>query len=261
MPSASAPIRIGLQIPQYGADWPSLLAAAREADAIGADALFNWDHFFGPGDTDVPSFECWTVLAAWAASTTRIDLGPLVNSIGYRNPDLVADMARTLDHVAGGRAILGLGSGFKERDYSEYGYPFGTVADRVSDLERGVPRIRRRLARLNPPPINPIRLLIAGAGERRTLRVVAEHADIWHTFADGEDLARKSRVLDAYCEEIGRSPQEIERSVLVSGDPAQSGPELLELGATFFIVSVRDLDLDPVRDWLSWRESLVRDPH
>jgi len=143
MPTASAPIRIGLQIPQYGADWPSLLAAAREADALGADALFNWDHFFGPGDTDVPSFECWTVLAAWAASTTRIDLGPLVNSIGYRNPDLVADMARTLDHVAGGRAILGLGSGFKERDYAEYGYPFGTVADRVSDLERGVPRIRR----------------------------------------------------------------------------------------------------------------------
>jgi probable F420-dependent oxidoreductase len=249
-------IRIGLQIPQFGADWPSFLAAAREADALGADALFNWDHFFGPGDTDLPSFECWTMLAAWAASTTRISLGPLVNSIGYRNPDLVADMARTLDHIAGGRTILGLGSGFKERDYVEYGFPFGTVADRVSDLERGVPRIRERLARLNPPPIKPIPLLIAGSGEKRTLRIVAEHADIWHTFASGDELARKSRVLDQHCEEVGRNPQEIQRSVLVAGDPAQSGPELLELGATFFIVSVRDLDLDPVRAWLSWRESL-----
>jgi hypothetical protein len=103
---SSAPIRIGLQVPQYGTDWPSLLAAAREADVLGADALFNWDHFFGPGDTDVPSFECWTVLAGRAASTTRISLGPLVNCIGYRNPDLVADMARnsTTSPAAGGQS-------------------------------------------------------------------------------------------------------------------------------------------------------------
>ena len=104
------------QYAQYGADWETLLATAREADALGADALFNWDHFFGPKDSDVPSFECWTTLSAWAASTSRIALGPLVNCIGYRNPDLVAEMARTLDHVAGGRTILGVGSGFKERD-------------------------------------------------------------------------------------------------------------------------------------------------
>jgi alkanesulfonate monooxygenase SsuD/methylene tetrahydromethanopterin reductase-like flavin-dependent oxidoreductase (luciferase family) len=159
---SSAPIRIGLQVPQYGTDWPSLLAAAREADVLGADALFNWDHFFGPGDTDVPSFECWTVLAGWAASTTRIKLGPLVNCIGYRNPDLVADMARTLDHIAGGRTILGLGSGFKERDYAAYGYPFGTVADRVSDLARGVadPRTARATQpaahQADPAPDRPV---------------------------------------------------------------------------------------------------------
>ena len=85
------------------------------------------------------------MLAAWAASTSRVMLGPLVNCIGYRNPDLVADMARTVDHVAGGRMILGLGSGFKERDYVEYGYPFGSVASRVDDLENGVVRICRRL--------------------------------------------------------------------------------------------------------------------
>ncbi|HTU29941.1 MAG TPA: LLM class F420-dependent oxidoreductase [Solirubrobacteraceae bacterium] len=248
------PIRIGLQIAQYGADWPAFLDAAREAEALGADALFNWDHFFGPGETNVPSYECWTMLAAWATATSRIDLGPLVNCIGYRNPDLVADMARTVDHIAGGRTILGLGSGFKQRDYREYGYRFGSVADRVNDLESGILRIQKRLKRLDPPPLRPIPLLIAGSGERRTLRLVAEHADIWHTFADADDFVRKSQILDDHCGRIGRDPEEIERSVLVAGDPAASGPQQLDLGVTFFIVSVKDLDLDPVRQWVRWRD-------
>jgi probable F420-dependent oxidoreductase len=248
------PIRVGLQIPQYGAGWPQFLAAAQEAEALGADALFNWDHFFGPRDSDAPSLECWTMLAAWANATSRIALGPLVSCIGYRNPDLVADMARTIDHVSGGRMILGLGSGFKQRDYDLYGYRYGSVADRVADLEAGVPRIRRRLKLLDPPPLGRMPLLIAGSGERRTLRLVAQHADIWHTFADGAEFVRKSQVLDGHCERIGRDPQAIERSVLVGGDPAASGPELLAQGVTLFIVSVRDLDLAPVRDWIHWRD-------
>jgi probable F420-dependent oxidoreductase len=254
MSNRSKSVRIGLQLPQYGADWPALLDAAREAEALGADALFSWDHFFGPGDSESPSFECWTTLAGWAASTSHIALGPLVNCIGYRNPDLVADMARTVDHIAGGRTILGLGSGFKRRDYDAYGYSFGSTASRVSDLEHGVSRIRRRMQLLNPPPLRPIPLLIAGSGERRTLRLIAEHADIWHTFADGEDFIRKARVLDDHCARIGRDPAAIERSVLVGGDPWAAGPELVELGITFFIVLVRDLDLTPVRDWVGWRD-------
>jgi probable F420-dependent oxidoreductase len=254
MPCQSRPIRIGLQIAQYGADWPAFLAGAQQAEAIGADAIFNWDHFFGPKDSDQPSFECWTMLAAWAARTSRIALGPLVSCIGYRNPDLVADMARTIDHVSGGRMILGLGSGFKQRDYVEYGFPFGSVADRVGDLEAGVSRIRRRLALLDPPPLGPMPLLIAGSGERRTLRLVAQHADIWHTFAGGEDFVHKSRILDRHCAQIGRDPELIERSVLVGDDPEAAGPELLAQGVRLFIVSVRDLDLAPVGDWVRWRD-------
>jgi probable F420-dependent oxidoreductase len=255
MANSPRSVRIGVQIPQHSADWPRLLDAARQVEALGADALFAWDHFFGPRDSDVPSFECWTTLAAWAANTSRITLGPLVNCIGYRNPDLVADMARTVDHVARGRTILGLGSGFKERDYIEYGYPFGSLGSRVSDLENGVLRIHRRMERLNPPPIARIPLLIAGSGERRTLRLVAQYADIWHTFADGEDFNRKAHVLDDHCAKIGRDPVEIERSVLVGGDPLTSAPALLELGITFFIVLVNTLDLAPVRDWVEWRDA------
>jgi probable F420-dependent oxidoreductase len=250
----AARIRVGVQIPQCGAEWSAFLAAAQEAEAIGADALFNWDHFFGPGDSDVASLECWTMLAGWAATTSSIALGPLVSCIGYRNPDLLADMARTVDHIAGGRMILGVGSGFKHRDYEEYGYPFGSVADRVTDLEVGVARIRHRLDRLNPSPLGAMPLLIAGSGERRTLRLVARYANIWHTFAEGEEFTRKSRILDAHCVEIGRDPAEIERSVLVGGDPAASGPELLVQGVSLFIVSVRDLDLTAARAWIRWRD-------
>jgi alkanesulfonate monooxygenase SsuD/methylene tetrahydromethanopterin reductase-like flavin-dependent oxidoreductase (luciferase family) len=82
-----------VQLAQYGYTWTALLSSAREAEAMGVDVLFNWDHFFGPGpDSQASNFECWTVLAAWAASTTTIELGPLVSAIGYRNPDLLADM-------------------------------------------------------------------------------------------------------------------------------------------------------------------------
>lgn len=225
---------------------------------MGVDALFNWDHFFGPGvASDACHFECWTVLAAWAASTSRIALGPLVSCVGYRNPDLVADMARTIDHLSNGRFILGMGAGFKERDYFEYGYEFGSVGSRIGDLDSGLQRISRRLSCLHPPPVRPIPILVGGSGEQRTLRLVAEHADIWHTFAEGEAFAHKSRILNRYCEDIGRDPGEIERSALVVGEPADVGRPLHELGATLFIVSVHDrpdIDLAPVRQWLRWRD-------
>jgi probable F420-dependent oxidoreductase len=252
------PIRIGAQIGQYGTTWSSLLAAAKDAETMGVDFLCNWDHFFGPGpSSEAAHLECWTVLAAWAASTSRIELGPLVSAVGYRNPDLVADMARTIDHVSGGRFVLGMGAGFKARDYVEYGFPFGTPADRIADLAAGLARIRLRLGRLNPPPTRPMPILVGGGGERRTLRVVAEHASIWHTFADGEEFAHKSAVLDRYCTEIGRNPTEIERSVLVSGDPTEIGDPFLSLGATLFVVPLHDRpqpSLSPVADWLAWRD-------
>jgi probable F420-dependent oxidoreductase len=195
------------------------------------------------------------MLGAWAEMTTRIQFGPLVSAIGYRNPDLLADMARTLDHVSGGRIILGVGSGFRRAEYEEYGFPFGGPGERVRQLEEGLKRIERRMGRLSPAPTRKIPILVGGGGERKTLAVVARYAGIWNTFAEGEDYARKSRILDEHCARIGRDPAQIERSVLVTGHPGAVGEPLLANGARLFILGVNPpYDLSEIQRWIVWRD-------
>jgi len=257
------PVRIGVQIQPQHADYADIRRAAAEAEDLGVDIIFNWDHFYPLyGDADGKHFECWTMLGAWAEATSRVEIGALVSCNSYRNPELLADMARTVDHISDGRLILGIGSGWFEKDYDEYGYEFGTAGGRLDDLADALPRIEKRLAQLNPAPTRKIPVLIGGGGEKKTLRMVAKHADIWHGFADPETLARKVRILDQHCADVGRDPSEIERSVGVGGGPTaggppeELGPKLLELGATLFTVGVGgpDYDLGTLRSWIAWRD-------
>ncbi len=210
------PIRIAAQLhPQHG-DYRALRDAALRAEELGYDIAYNWDHFHPLyGDPDGAHLECWTVLAAWAEATERIEIGPLVSCTSYRNPNLIADMARTIDRISDGRFILGLGAGWFQRDYDEYGYDFGTAGSRIAGLATAVDAIERRMERLNPPPVRRPPILIAGQGERRTLRVVAEHADGWHAgFPDRPDeLVPKVAALRRWCADVGRDPDEIEWGV------------------------------------------------
>ncbi len=255
-----------MQLQPQHATYAQMRDAVRRAEDTGVDIVFTWDHFFPlHGDADGKHFECWTLLAAWAEQTSRVELGALVTCNSYRNPDLLADMARTIDHISDGRLILGIGAGWFEKDYDEYGYTFGTVGERLDDLRDALPRIESRLAELNPPPTRDLPILIGGGGEKKTLRLVAQHAHIWHTFSVGDELAHKIGVLQGHCDDVGRDIGEIEISVSVgerprSGSapatPQTEGKPLRDLGVSLFTIGVDgpDYDLSTVAQWVAWRD-------
>ncbi|HEY8718794.1 LLM class F420-dependent oxidoreductase [Pengzhenrongella sp.] len=253
------PIRIGAQLQPQHADYAQLRDAVARAEDSSIDILFTWDHFFPlrGGDLNGKHFECWTMLGAWAEQTSRVEIGALVTCNSYRNPDLLADMARTVDHISGGRLLLGIGAGWFQRDYDEYGYEFGTPGTRIADLGQALPRITARWAKLNPPPTRAIPVMIGGGGERKTLRLVAQHADIWHTFGGVDVLVHKSAILAEHCAVVGRDPSEIERSVGVRQRPAEIAGPLVAAGATLFTIGVNGpaYDLTHVREWVAWRDA------
>ena len=249
-------IRVGVQLHPQNTNVRELRAAWKAADALSVDSIFLWDHFYPLyGDPQATHFECYTLLAALAVDTAPAQIGALETCNSYRNPDLLTDMARTIDHLSNGRFILGIGSGWFERDYEEYGYEFGTAGGRLNDLERALPRIAARRTTLTPPPIGAMPLLIGGSGEKRTLRMVAQHADMWNSFGPAEHYAAKNAVLNAHCAAVGRDPNTIERTIAINPHEVAQIPELIDAGASHFIVMIGSpFDFSTLEQALTFRD-------
>jgi alkanesulfonate monooxygenase SsuD/methylene tetrahydromethanopterin reductase-like flavin-dependent oxidoreductase (luciferase family) len=219
--------------PVASQDWPDILALAQHVERTGWDGIWFADHFMPNTDDGAgPCHEGWTTVTALAARVPRLRIGPLV----------VANMAATLDHVSGGRTVLGMGGGWQENEHRAYGIPYHTVGTRLRMLEEACRIIKALLGKertdfdgrhftlrdapLAPKPLQaPLPLMIGGGGEKVTLRIVAELADEWNVWGDVARLRQKASVLDAHCETVGRDPGAIQRSAAVlvhlSDDPAE----------------------------------------
>ncbi|HET7703663.1 MAG TPA: TIGR03560 family F420-dependent LLM class oxidoreductase [Candidatus Limnocylindrales bacterium] len=232
---AHLPVRIGAAFWVQRTDWPSLREAVEAAEEAGADDLWIDDHLLSDeGDPDDPKLEGWSTLAAVAAVTSRAGLGLLVAANTIRNPGLTAKLATTLDHISGGRAILGLGSGWFEQEHDAFGIEFDDgFGERLDRLGESVGIVRRLLdgerfshdgrfytlrdALCAPQPIQAhLPILIGGSGPTKTLPIVARHADRWNAYGSPESIAASDAILRGHCAAIGRNPDEIERTVNVN---------------------------------------------
>jgi probable F420-dependent oxidoreductase len=245
-----ATFQVGVQLHPQEATVDEMRAAWKAADALGLDSIWTWDHFFPLyGNPDANHYEGYTLLAAMAADTEHARLGALVTCNSYRNPNLLADMARTIDLISHGRFILGIGSGWFERDYTEYGYEFGTAPGRLRALGEALPVIEDRIKKLVPPPVGPLPILIGGGGEKVTLRLVAQHAQMWNSFGPPANFAAKNAILDEWCAKVGTDPATIERTVALQPDEIGDWQAYLDAGATHMIVMVgAPYDLGPVEE-------------
>ena len=249
-------MKIGVQIQPQATSVTEMRDAWKAADALGVDSLWTWDHFYPLyGDPDATHFECYSLLAAMAVDTCHATIGALVTCYSYRNPHLLADMARTIDHLSRGRFVLGLGSGWFERDYTEYDYEFGTAPGRLKILEAGLPVVKERLDKLNPGPVNgKIPLMIGGSGEKVTLRLVAEHADMLNTFGPVGNFRRKNDILNEWCAKVGRDPRAIERTVAIEAKDLADADGYAAAGADHLIVMLgAPFNLDSIAEFLAAR--------
>jgi len=225
------------------------------ADRLGYDSLWTWDHLYPiVGSDDGPIFEGWLTLAAWAEATERARIGLMVGANTFRNPALVAKMATTLDHISGGRAVLGIGGAWFETEHRAFGIEFGgSPGERLRWLEEAMQIMRgmlhgeepsgdrfyhARAVRNDPPPIQAhLPILVGGGGEKKTLRIVARYADACNLGGGFETVKRKDAILREHCREVGRDESEIERTAgvgmcVIRDDPAEAERVAAEIFAS-----------------------------
>lgn len=228
-----ARVKLGAALWSQSSTWQGFEDAAVRAERLGFDSVWTWDHLYAIfGNPLQPIFEGFTAMAAVARVTERIELGHFVIANTFRNPGLVTKAMITIDHISGGRAVMGIGGAWFQTEHQAFGLPFGaSPGERLKWLAEATPAIRHLLdgesvtsaeggrysfddLKMVPGPFKRrMPLMIGGGGERKTLRIVAEHADIWNVFGTPETLAHKDEVLRQHCDDVGRDPDAIERTV------------------------------------------------
>jgi len=227
-----APVRFGLQLWPQRTTWPEYRESVLAAEAAGWDSIWTWDHLLAiQGPWQQPIFEGWPLLAAVAAITSRVRIGLMVGANTFRNPGLTTKLATTLDHISNGRAILGIGGAWFEREHEAFGIDFGaTVGERLDRLEEAVPLMRRLLdgeqvshegrfytfidALCEPRPVQAhLPILVGGSGPKKTLRTVARHADGWNTSGDIATVKGHLDILAAHCADADRDMADIELTI------------------------------------------------
>jgi F420-dependent oxidoreductase-like protein len=216
--------------PSPAQSWDDIHEIAAHCEQTGWDGVYFADHFMpnsqGPQPLDGNVLECWSIIAALAATVPRVRLAPLVTSVTYRHPAVLANIAAAVDQVSHGRLTLGVGAGWQENEHASYGIPLGTVRERMDRFNEAVQILHSLLSQprttfsgqyfhLQDAPCQPgpvsgrLPLLIGGGGERRTLRIAAQYADEWNDWTTPDVLAHKLSVLREHCEQVGRDPGEI----------------------------------------------------
>jgi len=213
--------------------WNEILELTQHCEQTGWDGVYFADHFMPNGADTTPldgdTVECWSVLAGLAAATTKLRLAPLVTSVTYRHPAVLANIAAAVDNISHGRLLLGIGAGWQENEHAAYGLELGTIKERLDRFEEateilvGLLREQRTTfdgkyfrvtdAPNQPAPVQkPLPILIGGGGEKRTMRIAARFADEWNSWTSPDVLAHKVGVLHKHCADLGRDPKEIKVS-------------------------------------------------
>ena len=236
----------GVTLPQIKRPWVAAAEAARGFEAMGYDSLWVCDHLYGPQSPQLPILEAWSMVSAIAAITERVEIGTLVTPAGMRNPAHLGKVVATVDNIAGGRVVMGLGGGWMPREFTDFGLPFLGTGERLGQLAETVALLKRMWGDeeavtfqgkyvtakdvvCQPKPPRKVPILIGGAGEKVTLKIAAAEADIWNNLAGHQAaLGAKLDVLRRHCDAVGRDPDAIVASqqclVTIAPDAARAGP-------------------------------------
>jgi F420-dependent oxidoreductase-like protein len=264
-------IQLGTYMPsERGNHWSTTLAAAQAAEKAGLDSVWLADHFMFPDyeqlDREVPVFDCFVALGAIAAMTSRVRIGELVVGVPYRNPALLAKMLTTLDVVANGRTIIGLGAAWHQPEFRAYGWPFPSVRERMEMLEEAVQIVDRLLTQRpasfngkhytmdeaynDPLPVQKPRppIMIGGSGEKMTLRIAAQYADFCNVGGDPDTVAHRFDILRQHCGRVGRPPEAVTRSndmsILIAANEHELAAKKQRFGDKFNLIGTPDRIVD-----------------